>query len=227
MYSPPQKVTYRDLPDQPVEVFYGQTRPSLAANHQDISTPRRKTRVARGRQLRHPSKRRRSDSKEKDNFGGIPECTPDTLPAFVNDDDEDNRPNLGNMCWQDEPLPQNTDLAYAGFVEAVLSDECSFYQLSQKTFVANGWNPAKNETNVRVTLSSRFTWINQSFQPAWYHLQRTSIMDDSGTACLCPMGKINIICVHIRFLRDYGDQRFPFDERMSRMLNGLIVCVLD
>lgn len=169
MYSPPLRVTYRDLPDQPVEVFYGQTRPSLATEDQDISTPRRKIRVARGR---HTRKRPRSDSKEKDSFGGIPEWTLDTLPDSVetpvNDNEsglDDNRPGLGNTQWQDEPPPQNTDLAYSGFVEAVLSDECSFYQLSQKTFVANGWNPAKNETNVRVTLTSRasrFTWINQN-----------------------------------------------------------------
>jgi hypothetical protein len=48
-------------------------------------------------------------------------------------------------------------------------------------------------------------------------------MDDSGIACLCPMGKFNVVCVHTRFLRDYGDQRFPFDERMSRMSNAQTV----
>lgn len=46
-------------------------------------------------------------------------------------------------------------------------------------------------------------------------------MDDSGIACLCPMGKFNVACVHIRFICDYGDQRFPVDARMSCMLNTL------
>ena len=158
MYSPPPKVTYR-VPDQPVEVFYGRTRPLL--EDQDISTPRRKTRVERGRLTR---KRPHSNSKEDDSFGHLPECMPDSLWASVNkgnDDNRDNRPSDGIMCDSDEHPPQKTDLAYAGFVEAVLSDECSFYQLSRKTFVANGWNPAKNEANVRVTLESPFTRINQ------------------------------------------------------------------
>jgi len=40
-------------------------------------------------------------------------------------------------------------------------------------------------------------------------------MDDSGIACLCPDGKDNSTCVYICFLRDYGDHRFPLDDRMS------------
>jgi hypothetical protein len=46
--------------------------------------------------------------------------------------------------------PETVEIAYASFVDAVLSDECSFYQLGQKLFVANGWNPVRNETSVRV-----------------------------------------------------------------------------
>jgi hypothetical protein len=154
MDSPPQKVFYGDLPDRPFEVFY-------SGKVHDISTPRRKTRVATGGPTR---KRPRSDSKEKDNnFGRIPECTPmqDTLPCVMtprlNDDDfgEETRADFGSMGCQAEPSSPNTDLTYAGFVEAVLSDECSFYQLSQRIFVANGWNPAKNETNVRSYSSHR------------------------------------------------------------------------
>lgn len=36
------------------------------------------------------------------------------------------------------------------------------------------------------------------------------------------MGKFDIVCVHIQFIRDYGDRRFPFDERMSRKLTCMI-----
>jgi hypothetical protein len=154
MDSPPPKVFYKELPESPVKVFYGQT--SLGA--QDVSTPRRKTRTARGvcpgRKCPH------SESKEEVNSGSrIPDRNPcpDILPAFVettflDDNYFGNKDNDGsNVCalevdkveWH-----QKMDLAYASFVGAVLSDECSFYQLSKKIFVANGWNPVKNETNV-------------------------------------------------------------------------------
>ena len=41
------------------------------------------------------------------------------------------------------------DNSYTSFVEAVMSDDCSFYQLNQKLFVVNGWNTKKNEASVR------------------------------------------------------------------------------
>ena len=41
------------------------------------------------------------------------------------------------------------------------------------------------------------------------------------------MGKFNVDCVHIRFVRDYGDRRFPLDERMSRRFEARTACILN
>ena len=147
MDSPPPRVTYGKLPDQPFEVSYGQT--SLSAKHQEISTPRRKTRISKGSRT---WKRPRLESKENVDSASIPECTP---ASDLNDIDCENEDNQGaHQAWEidKDVLPQTSDITYTGFIGAVMSDECSFYQLTQKIFVANGWNHLKNETNVRVLL---------------------------------------------------------------------------
>jgi hypothetical protein len=41
------------------------------------------------------------------------------------------------------------DTGYLAFVDAVLSDDCSFYQLNRNIFVVNGWNHKKKEPSVR------------------------------------------------------------------------------
>ena len=42
-----------------------------------------------------------------------------------------------------------------------------------------------------------------------------STVDDSAVLCLCPEGRDNSCCFHVRFLREYASQQFPPDERMS------------
>jgi len=154
MNPPRPQVFYEELPDRPFKVVYDTT--TFGEQHQDLSTPRRKTRITKERRTRkHP----RPERKEKVDGTGIPGSLsdPDGLPTFMDslfspgimDGFGNEDTNLSNTCMYDEVPPSNVDLTYAGFVDAVLSEECSFYQLSQKVFVANGWNPVKNETNVR------------------------------------------------------------------------------
>ena len=158
MDSPPLKVTYDELPERASKVLYDNTWHAKEHEGVIIATPRRKTRITKERNTR---KRPRLDSlsKERSNESGhTPEgmsCT-DTLPALRPLPLLDDFTNSGNGGanfgdWREDEAdpPQNVDITYASFVDAVLSDECSFYQLSQRVFVANGWNPGKNETNVR------------------------------------------------------------------------------
>lgn len=163
MDSPPAKVLYDELPEQSLKVVYdAETSPS-----RNGSTPKRKTRVAKGRQSHHTGRHGHSESREKESREKLKESThkapagpaPRIPPPFWDDHVGDEDVNVDNgpagTCTQGvEELVQDTALAYPGFVEAVLSDECSFYQLSQKTFVANGWDSVKNEANVRVVLPS-------------------------------------------------------------------------
>ena len=180
MDSPPPKVCYGELPEQPFQVFYAQTS---FATSQDVLTPRRKKRIARSGRTR---KRPRSES--TDHSSRRPECTQDILPAvgensILNNDFGAIDIDFGGVFAgsdEAEPPSPKAELTYAGFVAAVLSDECSFYQLSQKVFVANGWDAVRNEANVCVAplqhvrvdqnflslhgitckgLQSRMTWV--------------------------------------------------------------------
>jgi len=164
MDSPPAHVLYDELPESPVQkVLYGDS--ILTSDLKDVSTPRRKTRTHKANQgvRRQKRLRRRSRSNE-------------AIERSCNSQAEG--PLGANSLTEDELLPYNfegpytwqcdssqdvsqatpghtmdsgTSSSYAAFVEAVLSDECSFYRLSRRVFVANGWNSLRKETYVSKT----------------------------------------------------------------------------
>jgi len=161
----PLRVKY-GLPDSPIQkVAYEGVSPSGEA------TPQRKPR--RLYKAQNPKRKRQKGSHV---FAPIVvhegESTSQTTinPSDVFDMDglraENNWPSDDILTFQTSPrVPlQATEIddSYFSFVEAVLSDECSFYQLSQKLFVVNGWNIKKNETSVSffhrymTILTSRF-----------------------------------------------------------------------
>lgn len=147
MDSPPPKVFYEELLEQPPKVLYDDIDIWGVKEHEEViqGTPKRKTRITKER---HTRKRPRPGSPGTERPNAARRASefvwsPDTLPIL------DDSTNFG-ITQEDETPPETVDSAYASFVDAVLSDECSFYQLSQKLFVANGWNPVRNETSVRV-----------------------------------------------------------------------------
>ena len=99
-------------------------------------------------------------------------------------------------------LAQNNncvDQGYAQFVESVMGEECAFWQISRTLFVTNGWD-AKTCTTT----------------PYWYHIQQVPTGTGKSIACLCPeSSKHWVECFHIRFLKDFGDERFPPDMHLS------------
>jgi len=147
MNSHPPKVLYEELPERPFKVFYNKT---LVAEEDPnaVSTPRRKTRISKGSAIRRRTKKWASfEGQEKaDSTGRISESVsvPDIFDVV-----ETEGVYFGDMCtWPRAEEP----LTYASFVEAVLSDECSIYQVTQKVFIANGWDTVKNEATVSLQL---------------------------------------------------------------------------
>ncbi|KAF9523163.1 hypothetical protein CPB83DRAFT_898984 [Crepidotus variabilis] len=88
---------------------------------------------------------------------------------------------------------------YPSFVEAVFSEECAFYQLELTLFVANGWNFELAETH------------------GWYHLQRSHTGLEDSIVCMCPDARSNLECFHSKFLKEYGNQRFPDDDTLPNL----------
>jgi hypothetical protein len=146
MDSPPWKVFYAELPEQPPKVLYDDIWGAKEQEGVFIGTPKRKTRITKERhtrkRFRHesPSTETPNDARHTSEFAS----SSDTLPIL------DHSTDFQDTQEDEAGPPETVDIAYASFVDAVLSDECSFYQLSQKIFVANGWNPVRNETSVRV-----------------------------------------------------------------------------
>ncbi|KAF9531644.1 hypothetical protein CPB83DRAFT_761155 [Crepidotus variabilis] len=91
--------------------------------------------------------------------------------------------------------------AYLIFVDAVLSEECALYQLSQSLFVGNGWNTRKSEA------------------VGWCHIQRTIVGSEGSVICMCPDFKNTDRCFHQRFLTGYGRHAFPFECEMNDVSN--------
>jgi hypothetical protein len=134
-------------------------------------------------------------------------------------------------CWPSDEIPTSRtsampptpeplkDPGYSSFVDAVLSDECSFYRLSLKIFVVNGWNKKKNEPLVSLHgLGTIMVSLPPNIcQMKWFHLQRNGL-EESGILCLCPDGRDGLTwCFHVRFMKEYGSQHFPSDEKMLGM----------
>ncbi|KAF9476550.1 hypothetical protein BDN70DRAFT_812128 [Pholiota conissans] len=117
-----------------------------------------------------------------------------------------------------DALPQHEESRkYSIFVDAVASDQCSFLQLTQDIFIANGWNINKDEATTK-----------------WYHIHSIPVGDKQTTACLCPQGKDNGRCFHARYLDDFKDLKFPSDEhnknqtfmcsRYEDVRDGVYIC---
>ena len=154
MDSPPQNVSY-DIPDSPVE---GVAYEKVTLDDNPV-TPRRKTRTVAPRQA--PVRRRRRihqavvpassyvAASETESLSGS-NCLQDP------DQCEPHPPDSHGVGWEtwdmEEPSlqigPAEAQNPYARFLEAVLSDDCSFFQLSQRIFVVSGWNFVKNEPSV-------------------------------------------------------------------------------
>jgi hypothetical protein len=143
MHSPPLKVFYEELPEQPPKVLYNNIW-GMKEDEAVIGTPKRKTRITKERHtskrpcLESPSTERPNDAHNASELASFP----DILPIL------DDSTNFRDTQEQEARSSETVNIAYASFVEAILSDECSFYQLSQKLFVANGWNFMRNETSV-------------------------------------------------------------------------------
>ncbi|KAF8169095.1 hypothetical protein BJ912DRAFT_1034702 [Pholiota molesta] len=96
---------------------------------------------------------------------------------------------------------------YANFVDAVASDECSLLQLTQDIFIANEWNMQKDEATSK-----------------WYHIHSISIGRTQSTVCLCPQGKDNARCFHVRYLDDFKALKFPRDDHVTDNQQQTFLC---
>ena len=142
MNSPPQRVSYEELPERPFNVNYDTT---LTPENLDLSTPRRKTRITKERRTREHLYRKKKKVVSAGDSDGPGQSDAHDL---VDSSFEIVSSLPDTTCTPTEEPLSKVDLMYAGFVDAVHSDECSFYQLSQRVFVANGWNLVREEPNV-------------------------------------------------------------------------------
>ncbi|KDR65901.1 hypothetical protein GALMADRAFT_31167, partial [Galerina marginata CBS 339.88] len=83
------------------------------------------------------------------------------------------------------------DEAYEFFVEPVQAEECGFWQLSKTLFIGNGWDIRTNTSTM-----------------SWYHLTRVRTANGDEISCLCPEARVCEDCLHSRFLREHGHERF-------------------
>lgn len=163
MDSPPRQVVYDKLPDSPVrDVTYDD---GISGREVYPCTPRRKTRVETSRKRLRKNYQLHSENASDPGPGHVGTRAGDRKSEVMLPGPEGLA--TGALTGQDleqaytwepgfEPLTvkpvQEVDIAYACFVEAVLSDECSIYQLSQNLFVVNGWNATRHESNVCISI---------------------------------------------------------------------------
>lgn len=161
MDSPPAQVLYDELPESPVQkVLYGDS--TLTSDLKDVSTPRRKTRTHKANQGVRCQKRLRRRSRSNEVIErscnsqaegplGANSLAEDELLPYNFEDPYTWQCDSDRQAMPGHTMDSGTSSSYAAFVEAVLSDECSFYRLSRRVFVANGWDSLRKETNVRKT----------------------------------------------------------------------------
>jgi len=95
-------------------------------------------------------------------------------------------------------VKETGDPSFLTFVQSVLAEECSFWQLSRTLFVVNGWDIKSG-----------------SASSTWYHVHQVITGIGKSIACFCPMGKQSKNdCFHVHFLQQHGDEKFPIDMRM-------------
>ncbi|KAF8877541.1 hypothetical protein BD779DRAFT_1475196 [Infundibulicybe gibba] len=137
-----------------------------------IVTPKRKAR----KDVKARAKRQKLQERELSPFEevvvGIDD---DTLLFQAGDTRETDADSVGD------------DEEYRRFVESVLADECSMYQLSDSLFVAS-----------------------------WYHFQMTNVGIELIAVCLCPQaGGDGTGCFHACFVREYQAEKFPRSDMFA------------
>ena len=160
----PLQVSYVDLPDSPVrDVVYDGDLADMAL---EASTPQRKrrriafTNAHRKRQSRTlvavSNHTKALPSEQVEGISLIDSQSiarhPSLSPEVLDFPDSSDLENQLERVKQPSAELVISEIRYARFVEAVLADECSFYQLSRKIFVSNGWSSKKNEPVVSVYL---------------------------------------------------------------------------
>lgn len=166
--SPPLQVAYSSLPDSPIQVAYENAEYSML--DMAHTTPQRKMRKPyqpqgqkRKRHVNESSRAKTSNIpgktsapvsypespvRLKDKISNVSDIATETEALQTDSLDPDEEFN-----WEWEGLTQiapetNPIDGYSAFVDAVLSEDCPFFQLNRNIFVVNGWNHKKKEASV-------------------------------------------------------------------------------
>jgi hypothetical protein len=120
-----------------------------------------------------------------------------------------------------EPTNDLQPAGYFDFVDAVLADIAPFYQISRTLFVSTGWSLQTRTCTVSdLKNKQEMLMTYHRYQIAWYHLQMIRIGREVIMTCLCPYTKSSnnpdTDCVHIQFLREYREERFPDDGTFEK-----------
>ncbi|KAJ7229018.1 hypothetical protein GGX14DRAFT_346881 [Mycena pura] len=94
----------------------------------------------------------------------------------------------------DDLTPGQDDDGYLAYCEFVQEDGGAFYQIGEELFVVNGWDT-----------------ISKTSKSTWHHLQRSTIGEAAVIVCRCPLAKPYKSCIHVRFLKEFGEELFPTD----------------
>jgi len=95
-----------------------------------------------------------------------------------------------------KPGRVSSDQMFFAFFESVLAEESAFWRLSNNLFIVNGWS-------MKETAPTEY----------WYHAQQVLTSTGKSIICLCPDAKKWTECFHVRFLREFGDEKFPRDHK--------------
>ncbi|KAF8870061.1 hypothetical protein BD779DRAFT_1456051 [Infundibulicybe gibba] len=196
--TPPRRISINRPPPSPPSYIRITSRDSFTQivpaiprpRASPIVTPKRKAR----KDVKARAKRQKLQERELSPFEevvvGIDD---DTLLFQAGDTRETDADSVGD------------DEEYRRFVESVLADECSMYQLSDSLFVVSGWNQRLNMGTA-----------------SWYHFQMTNVGIELIAVCLCPQaGGDGTGCFHARFVREYQAEKFPRSDMFAMQRDDL------
>ncbi|KAF8068962.1 hypothetical protein FPV67DRAFT_1669006 [Lyophyllum atratum] len=116
--------------------------------------------------------------------------------------DEIEHPDLeGSVAEGDEELTRSDGVSiddlqnFWTYVDLVWTGGVSVVQLYGNVFVVQGWD-SKSAVGMR----------------SWYHLERTKIGTKTVVGCYCKRSRRDGVCVHQRFVENYGEEEFPGDK---------------
>ncbi|KAF8057790.1 hypothetical protein FPV67DRAFT_1429432 [Lyophyllum atratum] len=116
--------------------------------------------------------------------------------------DEIEHPDLeGSVAEGDEELTRSDGVSiddlqnFWTYVDLVWTGGVSVVQLYGNVFVVQGWD-SKSALGMR----------------SWYHLERTKIGTKTVVGCYCKRSRRDGVCVHQRFVENYGEEEFPGDK---------------